>query len=114
MIPATGPIDTTALKTAAAAPSPAEAELRRSAREFEAAFVQQMLQYAGFAEAFGSNEGVATDAFSSYVLQHIAEEIASRGDFGLAEKFYAQLASVARPTADLSIDADAADRGARV
>lgn len=69
------------------------AELRASAEEFEAAFVRQMLQYAGFAEAFGAQEGASAEALSSFLLDHLATEIAGQGAFGLADSFYEKLAA---------------------
>lgn len=75
-----------------------EAELRESASQFEAAFVRQMLDYAGLAEAFGAGEGQSSEAFSSFLLDHLATEIAETGSFGLAETFYERLASLETST----------------
>lgn len=91
-------LPTSLTQAAAAAPTGApasearEQELRTSAREFEEVFVRQMLQYAGLAEAFGA-EGQQTDAFSTFLLDHLAEKIVDQGGFGLAETFYNRLAT---------------------
>ncbi|RFB04728.1 hypothetical protein [Parvularcula marina] len=69
-----------------------EAQLRASAQEFEGVFIRQMLQYAGLAEAFGA-EGQTADAFSTFLLDHLAEKITEQGGFGLAESFYNRLAT---------------------
>lgn len=76
-----------------------EAELRASSREFEAVFVRQMLQYAGLAEAFGSESGQSSEAFSSFLLDHLAEELVDQRSFGLAETFYNRLAASEAATA---------------
>ena len=70
-----------------------DAELHKAAEEFEAAFVRQMLQYAGLAEAFGVDGDASSDALSSFLLDHLATEIAGQGAFGLADTFYDKLAA---------------------
>jgi Rod binding domain-containing protein len=73
------------------AAKPAAEAQRVAAQEFEAAFVQEMLKHAGLAEAFGSGAGQAADAFSSYLLEHVARELVDAGGFGLTERFYERL-----------------------
>ena len=70
-----------------------EAELRAAAADFEAVFVRQMLDNAGLAEAFGAGEGQSSEAFSSFLLDQLASDLAQKGSFGLAERFYENLAA---------------------
>ena len=90
-------MDIPALSTHPSVSSPAQAPaddpLRQAAAEFEAAFVRQMLQYAGFAEAFGADSGASSEAMSSFLLDHLATEISKQGAFGLADTFYNELAA---------------------
>ncbi|WOI52684.1 hypothetical protein [Parvularcula sp. LCG005] len=67
--------------------------LRQSARDFEAAFIMQMLQHSGIAEAFGAKEGGTAEGFSSFLLEQIAGKMADQGGFGLAEQFYQALSA---------------------
>lgn len=81
----------------AADAAPAEdAVLRETAEKLEAAFLREMLDQAGLAEAFGTGgEGgsaSAGDAFSGFLLDAIAEDMAAAGGLGLADRFYEQLA----------------------
>ncbi|MEM9421426.1 MAG: rod-binding protein [Pseudomonadota bacterium] len=70
-----------------------DAALRESAKAFEATFIKQMLDTAGFADAFGSGGSATTESFASFVLQEIADDMVEKGGFGLAEDIYRQLAS---------------------
>lgn len=83
-----------------------EEDLRAAAEDFEAAFVRQMLEHAGFAEAFGTGQGPSADALSSFLLDHLANDVVKNGSFGLAEKFHEYL-SVREPF-------EQTDRGRRV
>ena len=73
------------------APTASRDELASAAQAFEATFIRQMLEYAGFAEALAGDGGAAPDAFASFALDAIAEDMAASGGFGLAEQFYRQL-----------------------
>lgn len=70
-----------------------DARLQAAAKQFEAAFIRQMLDHAGFAEAFGAGEGGSADAMSSFLIDHLATEISDQGAFGLAEHFYNKLSA---------------------
>ncbi len=83
----------TGLDVRAPAETVDDAALRESAKAFEAAFIKQMLDTAGFADAFGSGGSATTESFASFVLQEIAEDMADQGGFGLAEDIYRQLAA---------------------
>jgi Rod binding domain-containing protein len=74
-----------------------EAQLRETARDLESAFLAEMLKQAGVAEAFGSAEMTGADAFSSFLLEAVAEKMSQSGGLGLAEKFYQQLSAADRP-----------------
>ena len=67
--------------------------LRRTAEDLERSFVQEMLKHAGLAEAFaGSSPSQTADAFSGFLLEAVAEQMTEQGGFGLADRFYRQLA----------------------
>lgn len=72
-------------------PAQTEETLRETAKDFEAVFVKQMLQYAGLAEALGAGEDSAASSFADFALERIAEDIVDNGGFGLAEDVYLQL-----------------------
>ena len=58
----------------------------RAAREFEAAFLAEMLKHAGFGEApdaFGGGPG--EDQFAGFMREAQAREIAAAGGVGIAE-----------------------------
>lgn len=79
--------------TSAAAPTPPAVDERimEKAREFEAVFVAQMLNYSGMGKALSSNAGFGGDAFSSMLLEQYAGKIVANGGFGLADRIYEQL-----------------------
>ena len=68
-----------------------DAELRRAAKEFEAAFIAEMLTYAGFDKALSSRSGFGGEAFSRMLVESYATSISENGGFGIAEKIYRQL-----------------------
>lgn len=73
-------------------PSDARDEkLRAVARDFEATFIAQMLNYAGFGKSVTSDAGFGGEAFSSLLVEQYARQIADRGGFGLADSIYQQL-----------------------
>lgn len=61
------------------------------AREFEAVFVAQMLNYSGMADAITKDSGFGGDAYSSLLLEQYAQKIVDNGGFGLADRIYDQL-----------------------
>lgn len=80
---------------AAAAPrkdrSHNEDALRQTAREFEAAFISEMLKHAGLAKAMTGAAGGPGDGFSALLLEQYSLRIVEKGGFGLADKLYARL-----------------------
>lgn len=76
-----------------------DARLKETARDLESAFLAEMLKQAGVADAFGAAQSTGADAFSSFLLEAVAQEISQSGGLGLAEKFYQQLSAADRPSA---------------
>jgi len=78
---------------AATGSAPAGAdELRRVAREFETAFLSEMLKHAGVGrmpETF--NGGVGEEGFADMLAREYAAEIARTGRLGLAEQIWRSL-----------------------
>lgn len=68
-----------------------DAALRKTAQEFEAVFIKEMLTHAGLDKAMASDSGIGGEAFSSMLVQTYAEGIAEKGGFGLADQVYRQL-----------------------
>lgn len=76
--PARGPLDETAL--------------RQVARDLEASFLAQMLEYAGLGQprsSFGG--GAGEEHFSSFLVQAQADELVKSGGIGLAESIFEAL-----------------------
>ena len=68
---------------------PEDDALRTKATELEAAFLAEMLQFAGLGESseeFGG--GIGEDQFSSFLRQEQAQLMAERGGVGLAESIF--------------------------
>lgn len=65
-----------------------DAELMETAKEFEAAFITQMLTFSGLGEAMVSGEGEMASAFTGFFLESLASDMADVGAFGLADKLY--------------------------
>ncbi|MEM6488956.1 MAG: hypothetical protein AAF677_11935 [Pseudomonadota bacterium] len=62
------------------------------AQAFEAAFIGQMLQHAGFGEALtGSVQGPAAAHFAGFAIEAIAARVAEHAPFGIAELVRARL-----------------------
>lgn len=61
------------------------------ARDFEAAFIAQMLTHSGLAESLTSGEGKMAAAFGSFYVEQLAERMADQGGIGMAESIYKQL-----------------------
>lgn len=71
---------------------PEEAVLRAKAEEMEAAFLAEMLSFAGLGttpQAFGG--GVGETQFASFLRQAQAEEMVAAGGIGLAESIFRAL-----------------------
>jgi len=63
----------------------------KSAREFEAAFIAQMLQFSGLADALTSGGGKSVESFTQFYLEELAKDITNNGGFGIAEKISAYI-----------------------
>lgn len=68
-----------------------DSELKQAAKDFEAAFISQMLTFSGVGEALVSGEGKMASAFTGFFIEALSEDLAEKGSFGLAEKFYETL-----------------------
>lgn len=87
--PLAGPAAGGAPATGAAAQR--DAELRQSAKAFEAVFVAQMLSQSGLGEAIAADGGFGGEAFSGFLIEQYADQLTEKGGFGLAERIYEQL-----------------------
>jgi Rod binding domain-containing protein len=86
MTPNVPPLDL--LRPAAAAPEPrTRAAIEKTAHEFEAAFISQMLNqmFAGVevSAPFGGGPGEA--AFKSFLIEAMGKQMAAQGGLGLAD-----------------------------
>ncbi|PQA87413.1 rod-binding protein [Hyphococcus luteus] len=68
-----------------------EKALRKTAQEFEAVFISEMLSHAGFDKAVSQDAGFGGEAFSGMLVESYAEDLAEKGGFGLADQIYRQL-----------------------
>ena len=68
--------------------------LRQAAKDFEASYIAQMLTFSGLAKALSSGDGKGADAFTGFYVEKIAQTIADKGGFGLAEGIYQQLQEI--------------------
>lgn len=68
-----------------------DAALRKTAQEFEAVFIKEMLTHSGLDKALSSDSGIGGEAFSSMLVETYADGIAEKGGFGLADQIYRQL-----------------------
>lgn len=69
-----------------------DAQLRKTAEDFEAAFLSEMLKYTGInaaPEEFSG--GYGEDAFASLMTQEYARILAESGGIGLAEQIFESL-----------------------
>jgi len=71
--------------------SSADTELKHAAKDFEAAFISQMLTFSGLGDALVSGDGQMASAFTGFFVEALSEDLAETGAFGLAEKFYEKL-----------------------
>lgn len=69
-----------------------EAELKRAAVAFEAAFLAEMLKYAGAGQSTpGFDGGAGEAAFGQELVRAQATELAEAGGIGLAERLFQSL-----------------------
>lgn len=68
-----------------------QAKLRQAAKDFEASYIAQMLTFSGLAKALTAGDGQGADAFASFYVEKIAQSVAEKGGFGLAEGIYQHL-----------------------
>lgn len=68
-----------------------EAELRAAAKDFEAAFIGQMLKFSGLGDALVKGGGEDVAAFTDFYIEKFAEELSDNGGLGLQDKFYQKL-----------------------
>ena len=88
MTPPVPPIELPAQAPAAAPHGKTRAEIERTAKQFEAAFISQMLgtmfQDVGAEAPFGGGSG--EEAFKSFMMEAIGKQMASTGGLGLADE----------------------------
>ncbi|MGJ8560758.1 MAG: rod-binding protein [Litorimonas sp.] len=65
--------------------------LKAVAKDFEAAFIAQMLTHSGLAESLTSGEGKMAAAFGSFYVEQLAERMSDQGGIGMADSIYKQL-----------------------
>lgn len=65
--------------------------IRKSAQDFEAAFLTQMLTFSGLGKALTTGGGEDMAAFTGFYIESLAEKITEAGGLGLAERFYQKL-----------------------
>jgi Rod binding domain-containing protein len=65
-----------------------EARARKTARDFEAAFIAEMLAHAGFAKSLAGDSGFGGESFSRFLLDAYADKLADKGGFGVADAVY--------------------------
>jgi len=75
----------------ASADSVKDADLRAAAKDFEAAFIGQMLKFSGLGDALVKGGGEDVGAFTDFYIEKFAEDLAEDGGFGLQDKFYQKL-----------------------
>ena len=80
-----------AARNASKAAADKDAELRKTAQEFEAVFIAEMLSHAGFEKAIAQDSGLGGEAFSRMLVETYAEKLSEKGGFGLADQIYRQL-----------------------
>lgn len=65
--------------------------IRKSAQDFEAAFITQMLTFSGLGKALTTGGGDDMSAFTGFYIESLAEQITQAGGLGLTDKFYQDL-----------------------
>ncbi|PHR91177.1 MAG: hypothetical protein COA69_11685 [Robiginitomaculum sp.] len=78
-----------------------DARAWQSAKDFEAAFISQMLTYSGFAKALTASGGEDVASFSQFYMEAIAEDLAEGGGFGLADQIYESIVKKGKSHGDL-------------
>ncbi|PHS37759.1 MAG: hypothetical protein COA91_09360 [Robiginitomaculum sp.] len=61
-------------------------DIQKTAREFETAFIAQMLQFSGLAKALTTGGGKSVESFTQFYLEELAKDITNNGGFGIADK----------------------------
>ncbi len=85
------PTDTTRNENQVSLQASDQKSAQKSAKEFEAAFIAQMLQYSGLADALTSSGGEDLQSFSQFYLEALAEKISENGGFGIAKSIYTHI-----------------------
>lgn len=62
-----------------------------AARDFEAAFIAEMLSHSGFDKALTHNSGFGGETMASFLIAEISNRLAMRGEFGIAALVEKQL-----------------------
>lgn len=65
--------------------SPSRERIEKSARDFEAVFIAEMLSHAGLEKAFSGDSGFGGEAMAGFMMQEVARSIAEEGGFGIAD-----------------------------
>lgn len=95
------PFQTVKPTPASTAQGPQSAEekdaLKAVAKDFETAFIAQMLTHTGLAETLTSGEGKMAAAFGSFYVEQLAERMADQGGIGMADSIYRQLERYGQP-----------------
>ena len=58
----------------------------KTGKEFETAFIAQMLQFSGLAKALTMGGGEAANSFTHFYLQTLAEDVVAQGGFGISQQ----------------------------
>ncbi|MFN3960905.1 MAG: hypothetical protein ACK4NP_13445 [Parvularculaceae bacterium] len=64
---------------------PAPREVQVAAEEFEAAFISEMLSYAGLDAALAARSGFGGESMASFLIAEISRQIAAQQTFGVAD-----------------------------
>ncbi len=65
--------------------------IQKTAREFETAFIAQMLQFSGLGKALTTGGGKSVESFTQFYLEELAKDITNNGGFGIADKIAAYM-----------------------
>jgi Rod binding domain-containing protein len=87
MTPPVPPLDLLAQAPAASPHGKTRADIERTAKQFEAAFISQMLgtMFQDMAPAAPFGGGSGEEAFKSFLMDAIGKQMASTGGLGLAD-----------------------------
>lgn len=64
---------------------------KEAADDLAAAFLAEMLSFAGLSDAISARSGFGGEAMSGFLLQEYAEKIVDRGGFGLSEMIHSHV-----------------------